>query len=135
MDQLLEMAKDLAREIQQDERYIRTQMAQVEADADEELQAMIGEFNLKRIAINNETGKEEKDGEKLKQLDAEIREVYARIMANERMVQYNAAKTALDELVGGIARIITLSAQGADPDEIEEHHDCGGNCGSCGGCH
>lgn len=135
MDQLLEMAKDLAREIQQDERYIRTQMAQAEADADEELQGMIGEFNLKRMAINAETGKEEKDGEKLKKLDAEIREVYARIMANERMVQYNDAKTALDELVGGIARIITMSAQGADPDEIEEQHDCGGNCGSCGGCH
>lgn len=55
MEPILEMAKDLAYAIQQDERYIRTQMAQAAADEDEELQGMIGEFNLKRIAINNET--------------------------------------------------------------------------------
>lgn len=42
MEPILEMAKDLAYAIQQDERYIRTQMAQVAADEDEELQGMIG---------------------------------------------------------------------------------------------
>ena len=79
MEPILEMAKDLAYAIQQDERYIRTQMAQAAADEDEELQGMIGEFNLKRIAINNETTKDEgtRDGEKLKALDGELREVYA----------------------------------------------------------
>ena len=95
MEPILEMAKDLAYAIQQDERYIRTQMAQAAADEDEELQGMIGEFNLKRIAINNETTKDEgtRDGEKLKALDGELREVYARIMQNPNMAAYNAAKT------------------------------------------
>ena len=75
MDQIIEMATELGYAIQQDERYIRTQLAQAAADEDEKLQELIGEFNLKRIAINSETTKENKDGEKIQRLDAELREV------------------------------------------------------------
>ena len=64
MDQLIEMAKEMGEAIQMDERFIRTQMAQAAADDDEALQGMIGEFNLKRLAVNNEYGKDEKDEQK-----------------------------------------------------------------------
>ena len=111
------------------------QMAQAAADEDAELQGLIGEFNLKRMAINNENSKEDKDGAKLTKLDEEIREVYARVMANEHMAAYSAAKADLDAVVSGICRIVTLAAQGQDPYTIEEHASCGGNCASCGGCH
>lgn len=134
MEPILEMAKDLAYAIQQDERYIRTQMAQAAADEDEELQGLIGEFNLKRIAINNETTKEDKDGEKLGQLDSELRDVYARIMQNPNMAAYNEAKTELDRLTASINSILALAAQGQDPDSYEEGG-CSGNCVGCGGCH
>lgn len=136
MDQILEMAKELAYALQQDERYIRTQMAQAAADEDEELQGLIGEFNLKRIAINNETCKEdgEKDGEKLKQLDAELRDVYARIMQNEHMDAYNAAKTELDKVTNAISGMIAMAIQGEDPADYQEHN-CSGSCSGCSGCH
>jgi hypothetical protein len=134
MDTILDMAKDLGYALQQDERYIRTQMAQAAADEDEALQGLIGEFNLKRIAINNENTKEEKDGEKLKRLDAELREVYARIMQNEHMAAYNEAKTELDKLVHAVGAIVTMSAQGQDPDEVQTGG-CGGDCAGCAGCH
>ena len=134
MDQIVEMAKELGYAIQQDERFIRTQMAQAASDEDEALQEMIGEFNLKRIALNSESAKEDKDEEKLGRLDGEIREVYARLMANEHMAAYSAAKSELDRLVRQIATIVTISAQGEDPENIPEEG-CGGNCASCGGCH
>lgn len=136
MEQLLEMAKDLGRELQKDPRFIRVQMAQAAADEDTELQDLIGEFNLKRMAVNAEStkGEEEQDKEKLLQLNAELREVYARIMANDAMAEYQAAKTELDEVINGIGAIINIAAQGLDPDDYEEHQ-CSGNCGSCGGCH
>ena len=57
MDQILDMARELGYAIQQDERFIRTQLAQAAADEDEELQGLIGEFNLKRIAPNAEKTK------------------------------------------------------------------------------
>ena len=135
MEQILEMAKDLGRAIQQDERFMKMQMAQARADEDEALQALIGEFNLKRMAINAESAKgEEQDEEKLRALNVEIREVYAKVMANESMAAYNEAKTEMDKLTNAVGAILNMAAQGLDPDDYEEHS-CGGNCCSCGGCH
>ena len=136
MEQILEMAKDLGRAIQQDERFVKVQAAQLQADNDTALQELIGEFNLKRMAINGESAKPEadQDPEKMKQLNEELREVYGRVMANASMVAYNEAKTEMDKLLNGVGAIINMAAQGMDPDEYEEHQ-CGGNCSSCGGCH
>lgn len=136
MDQLVELAKDLGYTIQQDERFIRTQMAQAAADEDEALQSLIGEFNLKRMAISNEMGKEDKDEEKLSALDTDLRAVYEKIMSNEHMAAYNAAKTELDAVLNQINTIVMMAAQGQDPETaLEESGSCGGNCASCGGCH
>lgn len=138
MDKILELTKDLAHEIQMDERFIRTQMAQAAADEDQELQAMIGEFNLKRMALGNETAKDDKDKnpEKLRELDEELRAIYAKVMENENMKAYNDAKTGLDQLMNGVSRILTLAAQGMDPEMAGEESSCTGNCASCGGgCH
>lgn len=135
MDDILEMAKDLGYAIQQDERFIRTQLAQAAADDDEALQGMIGEFNLKRMAINTENTKAEKDEHKLQVLDGEMREVYARIMANPHMAEYQEAKERLDALLNRIGTIISLSAQGQDPDTAAAAGGCSGSCSSCGGCH
>lgn len=134
MDSILELARDLGHELQNDERFIRTQMTQSASDEDKELQEFIGEFNLKRIAINNEMSKEDKDNDKLKLMDKELRDVYDRIMTNEHMKAYQAAKSELDKLVNGIVTIVTMSAQGQNPDEIQESG-CGGNCSGCSGCH
>lgn len=135
MDQLVEMAKDLGYAIQQDDRYVKLQMAQAAADEDEALQGMIGEFNLKRMALGNEMAKEEKDEEKMAALDEELRNVYETIMSNEHMVAYNAAKTDLDGVLKQINTVIMMAAQGQDPETALEESSCGGNCASCGGCH
>ena len=135
MELLLEMAMDLAHEIQADGRFIRTQMASAAADEDEALQAAIGEFNLKRIAVGNEAGKEDKDTDKLARLDTELRGIYQTIMENPHMRDYNAAKAELDQLVGGIGRIIAAAAQGMDPEEAMLNDNCGGDCSGCAGCH
>ncbi|MBE6763591.1 MAG: YlbF family regulator [Ruminococcaceae bacterium] len=135
MDVLLEMAKEMGEALQQDERYVALQMAQAKADEDKALQDLIGEFNLKRMALATESEKDEPDEEKLHKLDADLHEVYSRVMANESMQAYNTARIAIDQLLNGIQRILTLSAQGEDPHSIDTEHSCGGNCGSCGGCH
>ena len=137
MDKILELTKDLAREIQMDERFVRLQLAQQAADADEALQKLIGEFNLKRMALATETSKDDdkKDPEKMKQLDEELRALYAEVMSNENMKAFNVAKVGMDELMNGVSRILTLAAQGIDPDSADMEASCSGNCSSCGGCH
>ncbi|MBQ2780574.1 MAG: YlbF family regulator [Clostridia bacterium] len=136
MDNLIEMAKEMGEAIQMDQRFIRTQMAQAAADEDEALQGLIGEFNLKRLAVNNEYSKEDKDDAKIRELDMELREIYGRLMENENMKAYQAAKAELDEVLNRINRILTLSAQGEDPQKADvELSGCSGNCSSCAGCH
>ena len=72
--------------------------------------------------------------EKLRALNVEIREVYAKVMANESMAAYNEAKTEMDKLTNAVGAILNMAAQGLDPDDYDEHS-CSGNCSSCGGCH
>lgn len=132
---MIEMAKDLGRAIQEDERYTRLQNARMKNDADQELQDMIGEFNLKRMNIQQEVGKEDKDADKIAQLDKDIKKLYADIMNNENMNEYNYAKQDMDAMLQKVTSIITLCANGEDPDTAEAGAGCAGDCSSCGGCH
>lgn len=137
MDTLLAMAIDLACQLQADPRCEAVLAATKAADEDETLQKLISEFNLKRIAINTEESKEdgEQNPEKIRQLNTELREIYANVMANERMVAYNNAKGELDMLVNKMHLAINLAAQGQDPNQAALTTNCSGDCGSCGGCH
>ncbi len=135
MDQLVEMAKDLGYAIQQDDRFVKAQMAQAAADEDEALQGLIGEFNLKRMAIGTEMTKEERDEEKLAALDADLREIYEKIMSNPNMIAYNAVKVDLDAVLKQINTVIMMAAQGQDPETALEESSCSGDCSGCAGCH
>ena len=135
MDTLLAMAIDLAVQLQADPRCQAVLEATQAADADEGLQNLIKEFNLKRIAINTEESKEEGDPAKLRQLNEELRSIYATVMAHEKMMAYNQAKSELDVLVNKIQFAINLAAQGQDPNLAAQESACSGDCGSCGGCH
>lgn len=132
---MIEMARELGKELQKDQVYLNMQLARQASDEDEGLQDAIGEFNLKRMAINNEAQKEDRSEETLKRLNEEFRAVYAKIMENENMIQYNKAKTELDAMVQRLTAIITLSAEGDDPETCDYEAACSGNCATCGGCH
>ena len=133
---IIELTRKIGRELQKDERYLAMRAASEGCDGDAVLQNMIGDFNLKRMAINNEANKDERDDEKLQQLNNELRLLYGQIMQNDHMQAYNAAKQELDALLNRVSAIISQCADGADPDTADyEEHSCGGDCGSCGGCH
>ena len=127
---IIEKARELGRLIQEEDSYKKLQDAQKNADADMELQRLIGEFNLKRMSINNEASKKERDQEKLSKLNTEMREAYSQIMSNENMIAYNDAKAAFD-----VVAIVQQSAEGADPETADySQSSCSGSCATCGGC-
>lgn len=132
---LIQMAKDLAKEIQRDERYLALRVATQNNDEDEHLQNLIGEFNLKRVALNHEGQKQEKDDQKTAALSQEINQLYKTIMEYPKMVAYNGAKQDVDKLMNYINRILLLSVNGENPDLIEDVDvSCSGSCSSCAGC-
>ncbi len=133
---IITKARELGKAIQQEESYIKLQEVQKTADADTELQNLIGEFNLKRMAINNEASKTERDQDKLTELNTEMRELYSRIMSNENMIAFNDAKEAFDAVATRVLAIVQQSAEGADPETADyTQSSCSGSCSTCGGCH
>ena len=133
---IIELTRELGKALQNDQRYLDMQLARQQSDEDEGLQQAIGEFNLKRMAINNEAQKENRDEEALKRLTEEFREVYGKIMEKENMLRYNVAKNEFDALLQRVTGIIGLCADGEDPETCDyDAASCGGNCASCGGCH
>ena len=69
---IIEMARDLGRALQADEKYQRYVNATLENDKDQVLQDLIGKFNTLRVDINREISKSEKDQEKIARLDSEF---------------------------------------------------------------
>ena len=128
--EIIEKAKELGEALINDERVKRLQISMAENDNDFELQKLIGEFNLKRIALNEELGKDDKNSEKVKTLEQELKALYQQVMENKSMAAYNKAKAEVDEIVSHINSIIQVSISGEAPSE-----GCSGGCDSCAGCH
>lgn len=133
---VIEKARELGKEIQADERYIKYNETKLKNDNDQHLQQLIGEFNLKRVALNTEMSKPEKNQEKLNELDTVIKALYADIMGNKNMSDFTEAKDEMDKLLSQINMVITMSANGEDPETCPiEVSSCSGSCDSCSGCH
>ena len=133
---IIEMTRELGRALQNDERYIAMMSARQASDEDQALQEAIGEFNLKRMAISNEAQKDDRNEETLQRLNEEFCGVYQKIMENEHMLRYNDAKNEFDALLQRMTGILSLCADGEDPETCDyDAASCGGNCSSCAGCH
>ncbi len=132
---VIKCVRELGKAIQQDERFIRYAKARLENDNDKDLQAAIGKFNIARMELDREMNSEEKNEDKVKELNDELRRVYGEIMSSPAMVEYNTAKVELDGLVNEINTVIAKTLDGEDPETCETTAACSGSCSTCGGCH
>ena len=132
---IIELTRELGKKLQKEDIYLKFQLAKQAADEDAELQNMINEFGLKREEISEETSKNEneQDSERIQKLNREMRKVYAKIMTNERMINYNDTKDEFDVLMKRITTIIQESSEGENP-ETADYIPCTGSCATCGGC-
>lgn len=131
--EVIEIARELGQALSEDKRCKRIQAAKAANDNDAELQELIGEFNLKKIQLNNEFNKdpEQQSKEKMSKIEQELKDVYSKIMGTPGMVEFTEAKKDMDELIGHINSIIQMSVSG----EVDQGGNCAGNCSSCAGCH
>ena len=135
MDNVIEKTRELGKLIQQDARYKAYVAAREKNDSDPELQKMISEFNDLRTELAGEMAKDDKDAEKLTQLDDDIKNLYGSIMGSELMMEFEAAKAEMDSMLSQINTVITQCANGEDPDTCPVTTGCIGSCDSCAGCH
>lgn len=135
---IVQMARELGKAVAKEDRIVRYNVARQTADEDKELQEMIGQFNLKKMEINNRVNKADKtpeDEQRLATLNTELREFYGKVMSHPAMIAYNSAKQEVDQFMDYITRILSAGVNGEDPDTVEEQAACSGSCASCPGCH
>ncbi len=136
MENIIKLTRELGAAIQDSDAFKNYAAAKKANDESDELQKMIGEFNLIRMRMDEALSAENKDEEVLKADNEKMRSLYAKIMQSKEMTDYNEAKTVLDDVVKQVYGLLELILNGEDPQTAHyEEHNCGGNCGSCGGCH
>lgn len=132
---IIELSRELGRKIQQEESYIAMQEANKACEEDEALQTLIGEFNLKKLALNEKISAPEQDKDAVAALNTEMRKIYADIMVNENMIKLNESKAQFDTVINRVFAIVSNSANGEDPNTTDYQPSCSGSCSSCSGCH
>lgn len=135
---VIELTRQLGAAIQEDERYKAFEEAKKANEADTALNELIGKINLIQLNYQNEAAKgDDADEAKIEEMSKEFEELYREIMLNGNMVKFDAAKSAIDEMMNEIMGILALCIDGQDPAtcQPEEEHHCGGECSECGGCH
>ncbi len=137
MEDIVTLARKLGSALQQDEDYINMRTAEQECEANDALSVLIEAYNTKRMKINVEASKTDRDDEKMQALNKEMREIYAAVMGHDSMKRYNSAKQVFEEKLNKVLGIINNSAMGEDPETTEPLSataKCSGNCASCSGC-
>lgn len=133
---IIQMARELGKAIQQDELYKKMNEANAATEKSAELQNKINEFTELRLQLNKEVMKSEgeKNEDLITDLDSKLRVLYEGVTEDPVMMSYNAAKTQMENTLNFISQIITGSANGQDPYAIEQQSSCSGSCNSCSGC-
>ena len=133
---VIKAARNLGAAMQEDERFIEYAKTKLALDSNEELQDLVGKFNVARMNIERLGEQEERDEEKFREANLELREIYDSIMNNETMKAYNDAKLGVDKMLADVMAIIQMCSEGADPETCEiPEGGCTGSCSTCAGCH
>lgn len=130
------LTRELGAAIQKGEVYLNYEAARKANDEDEELNALMGKLRLIQLSYQQEASKEAPDEKKMEGFNQEFGGLYNQIMANEHMQAFEEARQALDAMMNRITGILAMCVNGEDPATCDPAaHNCGGECGSCGGCH
>lgn len=133
--EIIKVARQLGVAVQESEEYNRLAQAKAANDADEELQNAIGEFNLKKIELNQLMNEENQDQQKINNLNSELRAQYENIMKNSHMIEYNLASQELSAIMNQVNGILSMTINGENPNTCDPTINCGsGDCASCSGC-
>ncbi len=133
---LIEIARQLGEEIQNDELYIKVRINEQRLEMDEEFQKLMKSFNEEKSKINEEISKEEPNQSKIEALNKSISEKYEKIGKNPNMISYQKSQKELMDIINKINFIILKSAQGENPYSVEneDYPGCSGVCSGCEGC-
>ena len=126
---VIEAARALGKALQEDPRYAAYAATKLANDKDEELQKNITDFNVKKMELNSEMAKEDKNTDTITALNNDLNRLYAAVVTNPKMMAFEAAKADMDGILDSINYIVTCAANGEDPMTCPvETPSCSGSC-------
>lgn len=135
---IIKMARNLGKEIQNTTEYINLTKAKQDNDNDSELADLIGKFNLVKLKIQHLSNDiDEKNKAEIEKENEKISKLYEKIMQNENMIAFNKASKEINDMMNKINRILTAAVNGEDPMTCSDtlQTACNGQCSRCSsGC-
>lgn len=126
---ILQTAKELGQAIADSELMAAVKKAEDIQNNDEKAQALIGEYNLKRMQLAQRVHKEDLTKEEMEEIRTELSAEFDKLMQYDVISNFITAKKELDALVEQVNNIITFYVTGQTPGG------CSSDCSSCSGCH
>ena len=126
---ILEKATELGKLMKESKIVSDYNTAKAVFDADEEVNDLVGQFNLARMNLTNESQKQTPDSSRVEELQKQTQEIYEKIMGKPAMQALDSANLALEDMVKKVNQILQSSISG------EAAAGCTHDCSTCGGCH
>ncbi len=128
-EKLYSLLAELGEQLKESDEVKEYAAAREEYSADRGISEKVAEYNVQRMVYDQESSKDEKDTLLIEQIKARMDALYDEITSNPVMKRYIAAEDGVNRLFGEINHVL----QGYVVPESEQG--CGGDCGSCAGCH
>ena len=130
MTKIIELAHALGLEIAASEEIKNLEAAKAAFDSDNELTALMSEYETERRLLGEEFSKAEGETDQIAiaNLRARLEELSAVITKNEKYIEFSAAQNDMNKLMAEVNAEIKFCITG-------ERETCTHDCSTCSGCH
>ena len=130
MDNVFKKTRELGEALLESEVYLRMKDAEDRAMANPEAAQTMAAFLEKRGELQSMMQSDNPDPGAMKRLSEEMDDLQDRLQMVDDIVALNDARNEFNSLIGQINQVLQFIVTGR-----MDESSCGGDCGSCGGCH
>ena len=130
MDNVFKKTRELGEALLESEVYLKMKDAEDRAMANADAAQTMADFLEKRGELQSMMQSDNPDPGAMKRLSEELDDLQDRLQMIDDIVALNDARNAFNSLIGQINQVLQFIVTGR-----MDEPGCGGDCGSCGGCH
>ena len=130
MDNVFAKTRELGEALLESDAYLKMKAAEDKAMANREASTTMAEFLEKRTELQAMMQSENPDPGAMKRLSEEMDGIQERLQMIDDIVALTEARNEFNSLIAQINQVLQFIVTGR-----MEESSCGGDCGSCGGCH
>ena len=131
MNSIFDLARQLGEALAASEEYTRMQEMESAAMADAAVSAKMSEYLEAKSSVEEQLSNEEPDRAALARCSQQMQEAQTQLNNMELVKEMTQARQAFSDMMKQVNQVLEFTLTG----RIADEGGCGGDCGSCGGCH